>query len=345
MKKFTFPLLGLLMAALLFTSCGGKKKAFTSTSTGRAYEILVVIDPDVLKSVAGQALYNDVLGANVPGLPQPEPSFRKMYTAPRSFDSTLKLVRNIIIVDIQDIYSAPKMKYSKDVYSYPQMVMTIQAPDEASFATYVTENAQVIIDFFTHAEMNRQIAVLEEAHNDYVSLKVKSMFDCDVWLPAELSSNKEGENFFWAGSTTATADRNFVIYSFPYTDKDTFTKEYFVHKRDSVMKVNMPGRDAGMYMETNALLTTVTPITVQGEYTLEARGLWEMHGDMMGGPYVAHMRYDRANGRIVVAEVFVYSPDSDKRNLIRGLEASLYTLRLPNETEKVEIPTQNVANE
>jgi len=26
------------------------------------------------------------------------------------------------------------------------------------------------------------------------------MFDCDVWVPAELSSTKQGENFFWAGS-------------------------------------------------------------------------------------------------------------------------------------------------
>jgi hypothetical protein len=345
MKKFTLSIFGLLTATLLLTACGGKKKGFTSTSTGRAYEILVVIDPAMLERPAGKALYEGVLGTNVPGLPQPEPSFRKMYTAPKSFDSTLKLVRNIIIVDIQNIYSAPKMKYSKNVYSYPQMVMTIQAPDEASFADYVTENKQVIIDFFTHAEMNRQIAVLQEAHNDYASIKVKSLFDCDVWVPAELSSNKVGENFFWAGSNTATADRNFVIYSFLYTDKNTFTKEFFVHKRDSVMKVNMPGLDAGMYMSTNALLTLVTPIPVQGEYPLEARGLWEMYGDMMGGPYVSHMRYDRANGRIVVAEVFVYSPDTDKRNLIRSLEASLYTLRLPNETEKVEIPTPNVSNE
>ena len=60
--------------------------------------------------------------------------------------------------------------------------------------------------------MNRQIAQLERKHNDYVSTKVKSMFDCDVWVPAELSSTKQGENFFWAGTNAATADQNFVIY-------------------------------------------------------------------------------------------------------------------------------------
>ncbi len=30
-----------------------------------------------------------------------------------------------------------------------------------------------------------------------------------------------------------------------------------------------------------------------------------------------------------IAEVFVYSPDKKKGNLIRNLESSLYTLRLP----------------
>ena len=44
---------------------------------------------------------------------------------------------------------------------------------------------------------------------------------------------------------TGTGDQNFVIYSYPYTDKDTFTKEYFVHKRDSVMKINIPGAREG----------------------------------------------------------------------------------------------------
>jgi hypothetical protein len=33
-----------------------------------------------------------------------------------------------------------------------------------------------------------------------------------------------------------------------------------------------------------------------------------------------------------VAEAFIYSPDKLKRNLMRQMEAVLYTLRLPNES-------------
>ena len=312
MKKYLFYLSMALVAVVLFSCKGGKKSVFTPTSSGRAYEILVVVDNPVWERPAGRALYN-VLDTDVPGLPQSERSFRIMSTSANNFDAILKLVRNIIIVDIQDIYSQPKFKYAKDVYASPHMILTIQAPDEATFEKFVNENKQAIIDFFTRAEMNRQISLLEKNHNDFISKKVNS-------------------------TNTASADQNFVIYSYPYTDKDTFTKEFFIHKRDSVMKANIPGAKEGMYMSTDSTTVEVRPIDIHGDYTMEARGLWRMKGDFMGGPFVSHTRLDKANHRIVTVEVFIYSPDKLKRNLMRMLEASLYTLQLPTEKKQEQIP-------
>lgn len=338
MKKNLF-LLSLVVVAILFSACSnGKKGIFGATSSGRAYELLVVVDLAMWERPAGRALY-EVLNADVPGLPQPEPSFKIMYTSPANYDATLKLIRNIIIADVQDIYTQPKFKYARDVYAAPQTILTIQAPDEESFQEFATANKQTIIDFFTRAEMNRQIVQLDKKHNDYVATKVKSMFDCDVWIPAELSSTKQGENFFWAGMNAATADQNFVIYSFPYTDRNTFTKEYFVQKRNEVMKENIPGAREGMYMTTDSLMTDVRSMTIQGEYALEMRGLWRVKGDFMGGPFVSHMRLDQVNQRIIVVEAFVYSPEKMKRNLMRQMEASLYTLRVPGDRQtEAEIP-------
>ncbi|MBQ8672816.1 MAG: DUF4837 family protein [Bacteroides sp.] len=340
MKKILFYVC--IAVTMVLSSCD----ALTPTSSGRAYEILVVIDQDMWERPAGRALYN-VLDTDVPGLPQSERSFRMMYTDPANYDSTLKLIRNIIIADVNgERYTQPKFTAAKNVYANPQALLTIQAPDEESFAEYVTKNKQVILDYFTHAEMNRQIILLENKHSNMISNAVDSLFGCSVWLPGELTSSKTGEDFFWAGTNTATADRNFVIYSFPYTDKDTFTKEYFVHKRDSVMKANIPGAREGMYMMTDSLMTDVRPIAVQGEYALEARGLWRIKGDFMGGPYVSHMRLDKTNQRIVVAEIFVYSPDKLKRNLVRQMEASLYTLKMPDERQmEVMMPTVVITND
>ena len=87
-------------------------------------------------------------------------------------------------------------------------------------------------------------------------------------------------------------------------------------------------------MSTNATFTTYTPITLYGKYCGVLRGLWEMEGDMMGGPFVSFARLDEVNNRVVVAEGFVYAPETDKKkNMMRRLEASLHTLRLPDEFE------------
>lgn len=99
-----------------------------------------------MESPAGRALF-DVLDTNVPGLPQAERSFRISNVDPQHFDRVLKIFRNIIIVDIQDIYTQPKLKFSRDVYASPQMIMTIQAPNEDEFEEFVAKNSKVIIDF------------------------------------------------------------------------------------------------------------------------------------------------------------------------------------------------------
>ena len=336
-------LLSMALMVLVLFSCEGNgkkggKSLFTPVSSGRPYEMLVVIDKGMWERPAGRALF-DVLDSDVPGLPQPERSFRISQIIPSKFDRGFRIFRNIIDVDIQPIYTQPKLKYSRDSYASPQMIMTIQAPDEQSFEEFVAKNRQVIVDFFTKAEMNRQINLLKEKYSPVVAAKVGSIFGCDVRIPAELERYKEGKDFLWASSdnNSTNTSLNFVIYSYPYTDKNTFTKDYFVHKRDSVMKINIPGAREGQYIQTDADYVDVKDFAVKGEYAFEARGLWYMENDMMGGPFVSHARVDRPNGRVVVVEGFVYAPEKKKRDLMRKLEAALYTLNLPQEQELEEI--------
>lgn len=342
MKRFAFYLSFALMVLVLASCHKDGKSIVTPVSSGRPYEVLVVADDKCWNS-PDSALFH-VLDTDVPGLPQPERSFRISRVRPDYFDRTMRLFRNIIIVDIQDIYTQTKFKYTRDAYSSPQMIMTIQSPSQQEFAEYVVKNGQVIIDFFTRAEMNREVKLLEKKHNETLSTKVQSLFDCDIWMPVELSSYKVGQQFLWASSNLN--DLNFVIYSYPYTSKETFTKAYFIEKRDSVMKANIPGSKEGMYMVTaDSIFVDARNIAVQGDYAYEVRGLWEMENDAMGGPFVSHARVDRANGRVIVVEGFVYNPGKLKRDQIRKLNAALYTLKLPQEKEVGELPVDNQITE
>ena len=335
MKRFVFYFSFVVIAALLVSCRNNGKSIITPVSSGRPYEVLVVADDDCWMS-PDSALYH-VLDTDVPGLPQAERSFRISRIRPAHYDRVMRIFRNIIIADIQDIYTQTKFKYVRDAYASPQMIMTIQSPNQEEFAEYVSKHGQVIVDFFTRAEMNRQINLLRDKHNGAISAKVGSLFDCDIWLPNELNSFKEGKDFFWA--STNLNDMNFVMYSYPFRDNNTFTKEFFINKRDSVMKINIPGSMEGMYMETaDSMFVDVKNIAVKGDYAFEARGLWEMRNDAMGGPFVSHVRVDRANARVIVVEAFVYNPGKLKRDLMRKLEASLYTLKLPAQKEVFELP-------
>ena len=331
MKRNLSSFVALFAMLLLFASCKeGQKTIFTPVSSGTPYEMLVVMDNATWEAPAGRALFN-VLDTNVPGLPQAERSFRISQIEPDNFMRGFKIFRNIIKPVIGEQYTQTKFKYSRDVYSTPQMILVIQSPSEKDFAEYVSKNGQLIIDFFTRAEMNRQIAALEGKHSEMVQARVKDMFNCDLWMPTELGSYKVGKDFLWTSSNGASVNLNCVVYTLPYNDKRTFTREFMLHKRDSVMKANIPGAREGMYMATDTLLTDVKDITVKKQYAKEMRGLWYMEGDMMGGPFVSHARLDHINARVVVVEAFVFSPEKLNRNVMRKMEAALYTLKLPEE--------------
>ncbi len=323
----------LLVTLFTLASCDeGGTSLLTPASSGRPYEMLVVMDDSLWNRPAGRALF-DALDTDVPGLPQSERSFRIMQINDKQMNATFALFRNIIIPKIDRMYTQVKFKFSRDVKASPQMVMTIQAPSEQAFAEYVGKHKQTVVDFFTRAEMNRQVKLLEKEHSPLVEQLVKDSFQCIVHVPTELENYKRGRNFLWTTTNRERDDLNFVIYTYPFTDKNTFTTDYFIHKRDSFMKANLPGPLEGSYMATNKEFIISQDIAVRGKYAQEVKGLWDMKGAVMGGPFVAHVRVDEKNQRVIVAEAFVYSPGRKKRDIMRRMEAALYTLQLPDELE------------
>lgn len=308
-----------------------RKMSFMPKASGNPYELLVVMGNAQWERPVGNALF-EVLDTDLPGVAQGERQFRISRIDPKSYDKKYKIFRNILLTDIQaGVYSSTKIKFVRDLYSRGQIIVTLQSPSESELAEFLGSHGDEVLALFNKSEINRQVQFLQGKHNPLVSEHVSKTFGCDVWVPVELNKYKYGENFFWCGTNTGSKDRNIVIYTYPYTDAETFTLDYYVHKRDSVMKANIPGGPEGSYMMTQDGLCNVEDITVKGEYAQQARGLWRVEGDHMGGPFVAHSRVDVPNRRVVVIEGFVYAPESLKRNLIRSMEATLYTLRLPNE--------------
>ena len=322
-----------LMLSVLFAAESCSSSPMLTKATGLAYEVVVVMDKAVWDGAAGESVKAD-LRSDVPGLPQIEPSLKITYVEPEHFDNFLRYVRNILVVKINpDVYTKVSVSVEKDKWARGQVVLAMNAPDQQAIVDFLTQHKNVLSNRYVKEEIQRAVDFLRSEYSPVVMSHVKSKFGYELNAPATITSYKDTTDFFWASNNAGTGRLDIVVYSFPYVDKETFTKEYLVAKRDSMMKQHMPGAFPNSYMQTEKKAEiSYTPITLNGTYCGEMRGLWSMVGDMMGGPFVSHTVLDEKNQRVIVAEGFVYAPETDKRNFIRRVEAALFTLR-PEGTE------------
>ena len=330
-------ILTLMSASLLFIMGSCENNPTGIRATGVAFDIVVVANPTTWNNTAG-ILINDELTAPVPGLPRDEAFMRVTYVPTHEFKGMLTYVRNILVVNIDEsLYTKVSMKVERNRWSVGQVVVHANSPSESLLVDYLKENEGILINFFSRTEMNRMADELKRSFNIPAMERLNSQFNIQMNIPSDINViNKEITGFFWISNNANAGRMDMVVYTFPYTDPLTFTKEYLLSVRDSILGANIPGSFPNSYMSTNALYTTYTSITLYGKYCGVLRGLWEMEGDMMGGPFVSFVRLDEASNRVVVAEGFIYAPETDrKKNMMRRLEASLHTLRLPGEFDAV----------
>lgn len=341
MKLKVLAIMALAMLALAGCNSEDGRKAgkhrrsgslLTPVSSGNPYEVMVVADDSVYTGWAGKAV-QQILDKHLIGLPQDEEQFHKSHITEKHYDQITNLFRNIIHIKLGKEYTQAKMKVEKDVHSTPQLIITLQGPNQFEISTFVTEHTKDIESLISSEEINREANDLAYEHNIKFAKAVKEMFDCEFYIPVDIKSLKMGDNFIWASDEGLSTIQNICIYSLPYVSEKMFTKKPYIALRDTIMKKNIPGGHPGMWMQTNNDFVWTKNISVNGKYAMEARGLWEMRNDAMGGPFISHSRIDKKNGRVIVVEGFVYAPDKMKRTMLRRLEGALYTLVVPGDEE------------
>lgn len=333
MKKYTVLSVLSVLSALfvLFTSCGGGG-GFFLTASGSSSEMMVLMDDDAWEGEAGRALFS-VLNSNAKALPQPEPNFRILHLIPENFTSTFKMSRNIIIPEISNIYSYPRLAADIDKYAVGQVIMNIYAPDTAGFIAFVTENRESIVDYFVTKELERNAAYLKYQSKEPQS-RLKQVFGIDIHLPKGLSNVTEHKNFYWATNNAPRGRQDIVVYQFPYTTESIFEKDSLIGLRNRILGEYIKGSfDSEMSTAANVYPPDYRRLEKDGFFRAELRGLWEMTTDMMGGPFVMQAFVNDNTGMVVVTEVFLYAPEMNKRNLMRNLESTLYTIRIPEKNE------------
>ena len=108
----------LFFATLTLMACTRGKQTMLPDSGGRPYEVVLIGDSDSI-------LYK-VLTEPVTALPQPEPTFD--VNIGTSMNATLRLARNIVVVETDHKLKQIKVKYERNIYAEPQMIVHVSTP-------------------------------------------------------------------------------------------------------------------------------------------------------------------------------------------------------------------------
>ena len=293
-KTITF-LFPFCLTFLLMTSCDltGKNRK-KPASTGQPYEFVLEGDTD--------SIVTRILTEDVPALPQPEPLCKLIQVKKGKTKGSYLLVRTRIIVNITDKDFAVKL--SHDENAAPQNIIRINARSVQQLRERLNgEKLRQLVDEAELKHLAEMISNNPSKQNKEMQEEVKKTFGLDMKIPVSMNASKKAKDFIWISNNASTGMQNLLVFRVKNSNaQDSDDK----HQIDSILRTNMPGETDSMYMTIPVLLE---------------RGLWEMKGDAMGGPYVMH----RIHNLYVIG--FVYAPEMKKKILIKQLEAVISTIK------------------
>jgi len=317
---------------------------------GRLNDMVVVADDYLWEGMVGDT-FRHYYESAYPIMPNPEPIFdlRHFTTKELKGEVLRKELRTyVILADLSDNESPTAAMVRKDIGEERYL----RALKDGEFTTTVGKDkwarGQVIIYLFgknettlTKALKGKFTAVAERVrkHDEEQLLAsiytvkqenagaiaaIKKQFGIDMRIPGdyEVAIKNPEDNILWLKRDDNESSSNIVIRAYPYKDKSQLELANAIALRDEYGKQYISGPTDGSYMVTNGEDLPIYDYTydIAGMYTREYRGIWEMEGDFMGGPFVTYLILDQEAGQLIFVDTFVYAPGKAKRNLVQQLD-------------------------
>lgn len=321
----------IFLASLL--SCGDNTPLRRKVS-GKAGDVVVVIPKETWEGQVGEAM-RKVLQQPQLALPQDEPIFNVIDVPPAAFQDLFKTNRNVINVRISPTMDSAKVEFKRDVWAWPQSVVNILAKTQSEFIDLFNQHSDRIVAYLLKAERERLQMNYAEYQDKTIFNLLKTKYNIEMDVPNGFTVAMNTNDFLWVRYDTPEITQSLVVYTFPYVSDSTFTLNFLLSKRDSVLK-QIEGPLKGSYMTTEHLLPPLfQSFEFKKNYAAEMRGLWKVQNDYMGGPFINLSVLDQEANRVVVIDGFVYAPSRDKRNFLRQVEAIAYSLRFPPDQDQL----------
>ena len=300
----------LVLTFLASCSPGGGRNGKLPKSTGQPYEVVLEGDTD--------SIVTKILTEEVPALPQPEPLCRLIQVKKGKTHGSYLLVRTRIVVNIPAAEFSVGL--SRNENASPQTVISISARSPQQLREKL--NPEKLRQLVDEAELEHLVSIIStnpSKQNREMQQLVKKNFGISMNIPAEMQASKKAKNFIWISNNASSGMKNLIIMRAEKVKSEERrmknSNAFHVNDKaliDSILRTNMPGETDSMYM--------VIPV-------LSERGLWEMKGDAMGGPYVMRRICPGKGKDEIIIIGFVYAPEMKKKILIKQLEAAISTIK------------------
>lgn len=327
MKKFLTYLAVAAAAVLAVVSCSEekRKKALLPNISGKAGEVIVVISKNEWEGSVG-AVLRDTLARECQFLPQKEPIYTLVEVSPKGFSNMFQLHRNIVIVNISGDVTEPGVVYRNNVWAAPQCVIRINVADSESAVRIIKENSAKMVSVLDEAERDRIISNSRKYEERSLAPVVTKMAGGSPHFPSGYKLKKKTDDFVWITYDTDIT-QGILIYKYPVIEgEDMMSSESLVRANELALKNNVPGMFENTYMTISSFAKpSVKYLRYKGREFAEIRGLWEVHNDYMGGPFVTHVLYSPDGKYMIGMEGFVYAPKYDKRHYLRQVESIIYS--------------------
>ena len=317
-----------IFAFLLLISCKeGEKPDYLPDSIGAYNTLTVVIDNELWNSDVGDRIREN-FAAPALGLTWDEALFSITQVPPQVFSGAVRNTTSVLYV-MEDSLSIAHMK--KNMYSKPQKVGVIKGRSKEEIITNLNAKASEFITAYKALE-------LDEAQKRFLKSLSKekalqSNFGIELNVPSIYKVGREEKDFVWIDRQIQKGNMNIIAYSVPwdtFKNDSTFVQD-IVRMRDSIGKLFIPGEEIPgkeNYMITEkAFSPYVFPVEISGRKAAEVRGIWEMSGYPMAGPFLTYIINDKPNNRKLVLEGFTFAPATEKRDYMFELEAIMKTVR------------------
>ena len=337
--KRTLRLFALAAAIFALLSCNeaSRKKALLPNVSGKAGEVIVVINKGDWEGAVGTTL-RDTLAQDCPFLPQKEPLYTLVDVIPSGFTNIFQLHRNIVIVRIGNDVTEPGVNIRYDIWARPQCVISINAIDSESAVQLIKDNSRRIIASLEHAERDRVIANSKRYEELGLAPVVTQMIGGSPHFPSGYKLKKKTDNFIWIDYSVQYVTQGILIYKYPVVEgENMMSLDNILAENNAMLKANVPGMFENTYMmPSNFARPSIEYLKYKGRDFAQIRGFWEVYNDFMGGPFVAHAFYSQDGKEMIVMEGFVYAPKYDKRHYVRQVESILYSFEWAKTTDKEE---------